>query len=288
MRKNLTGYAFIFPWLAGFVIFTALPFAVSIYLSLTRYNLMTEPAWVGLANYKNLFLNDPLFWKSLWVTLKYALVAIPLGIVAGVGLALLLDTNFPGVSLFRTIFYLPSIVPLVATSVVFIWILNPQVGLINGVLRNFGLQGPAWLLDRRWALWSLVLMSLWSVGGSMIIYLAGLKDIPTQLYEAALIDGAGLRQRIIHITLPMLTPVIFFNLVMGVIMTFQFFTQAYIMTRGGPDDSTLFFVLYLFFRAWQYLDIGYASAMAWVLFALVSVITGLLFKYHHRWVHYGS
>ena len=288
MKKNLVGYAFIAPWLIGFCLFTAFPFIASIYLSFTRYNVVSPPSWVGTANYRMLFTADPLFWKALQVTLYYALMAIPLGIVAGVALALLLNLEVKGMSVFRTIFFLPSIVPSVASSVVFIWILNPQTGLINGLLRNFGILGPAWLQDTAWAPRSLVMMSLWGVGGSMVIYLAGLKEIPTHLYEAAMIDGATAFHRMRHITLPMLTPVIFFNLVMGIIGTFQFFTEAYIMTQGGPEDSTLFYALYLFQRAWRYLDMGYASAMAWILFFVIMTVTGVVYRSQKRWVHYGE
>jgi multiple sugar transport system permease protein len=288
MKKDLVGYAFIGPWLLGFLIFTAYPFVASIGLSFTRYDIVSPPAWVGLANYRNLLTADPLFWKSLAVTLRYALLAVPLGIGAGVGLALLLNQEVRGISVFRTIFYLPSIVPSVATAVVFVWILNPQIGLVNGLLRQFGVVGPAWLENARWALWSLVFMSLWGAGGSMVIYLAGLKDIPRHLYEAAILDGAGAWQRTRAVTLPMLTPVIFFNLVMGVLGAFQYFTEAYIMTRGGPEDSTRFYALYLFDRAWRYLDMGYASAMAWILFLLVMVVTAILFRTQRRWVHYGA
>ena len=275
MRKqHVIGYAFISPWLIGFLVFVAGPFVVSIYLSFTRYEVVTSPVWVGLSN-----------------TLKYALVAVPVGIVAGVALALLLNLRVAGISVYRTIFYLPAIVPIVATSVVFVWLLNPQIGLVNQLLQALGVAPkncPAWLDSTRWAFWSLVFMSLWAVGGSMIIYLAGLKDIPVALYEAAVIDGASTWQRTRHITLPMLTPVIFFNLVMGTIGAFQYFTQAYIMTQGGPEDSTHFYALYLFNRAWRYLDMGYASAMAWILFVIVMVLTIIIFKTHRRWVHYGG
>jgi multiple sugar transport system permease protein len=205
-----------------------------------------------------------------------------------VGLALLLNADIRGMSVYRTLFFIPSIVPMVATSVVFIWILNPQIGLVNGILKKFGVVGPAWLADPKYAFWSLVMMGLWSVGGSMIIYLAGLKDVPPHLYEAAMIDGASSFQRLRHVTLPMITPVIFFNLVMGVIGAFQYFTQAYIMTSGGPEDSTMFYALYLFNRAWRYLDMGYASAMAWVLFIVIMICTGLIFKSQKKWVHYGG
>jgi multiple sugar transport system permease protein len=285
--KNRWGYFFIAPWLIGFVALVAIPFIASIYFSFTRYDIVSKPVWVGLANYKNMVSGDPLFWKSLWITLKYAVIAVPLGIVAGVALALLLNLPLPGMSVYRTIFYLPAIVPVVGTSVVFMWILNPQIGLINMLLRLLGVEGPAWLQDKTWAFWSLVGMSLWSVGGGMIIYLAGLKDIPRSLYEAAMIDGAGVVDRTRHITLPLLTPVIFFNLIMGVIGAFQEFTRAYMMTQGGPENSTMFYGLNLFNRSWRYLDMGYASAMAWVLFFIIMVLTALILKSHEKWVHYG-
>lgn len=281
------GFAFISPWLIGFFIFTLWPFVRSIYLSFTRYDILSAPEWVGLANYRALFFEDPTFWKSIEVTFKFAFVSIPLGILAGVSLALLLNLRIGGQAFYRTFFYVPSIVPVVATSVVFVWIMNPQIGLLNGLLRNVGVEGPNWLNDPNWALWSLVLVSLWGVGGSMVIYLAGLKDIPQSLYEAALVDGAKATTRLRHITLPMMTPVIFFNLVMGVIGTFQYFTNAFIMTGGGPQDATMFYSLYLFNRAWRYLDMGYASAMAWLLFLIIVVFTGVIFATQRRWVHYG-
>ena len=287
-RRDWVGYAFIAPWLIGFLLFTAGPFLASIYFSFTRYNVVTPPVWVGTANYEALFQQDPLFWKSLGVTFRYALVAVPLGVVIAVIMALFLNLNIKGIAVYRTIFFLPSIVPTVATSMIFLWILNPQIGLINGLLRSFGIIGPAWLADPNWAPWTLVFMALWGVGGSMVIYLAGLKDIPTYLYEAAILDGATAYRRMRLITLPLLTPVIFFNVVMGCIGAFQTFTQAFILTQGGPEDSTQFYALYLFNRAWRYGDMGYASAMAWNLFAIVAVVTSLLFRSQKRWVHYGS
>lgn len=286
MKRNWIGYLFISPWLVGFVCFTAFPFAASILLSFCRYDVVSPPLWVGLANYEVLLGEDPRFWHALGNTLFYAAVAVPLGLAAALALALLLSLELRGISVYRTIFFLPSIVPAVATSVVFVWILNPQIGLVNGLLEAFGVRGPAWLQDEHWAMWSLILMSVWGAGGTVIVYLAGLKDIPASLYEAALVDGAGSWARTRHITLPMLTPITFFNLIMGVIHAFQYFTQAYIMTQGGPADSTLFYALYLFLRAWRYLDMGYASAMAWVLFVIVAGVTWALFKTHRRWVHY--
>ncbi|MDF7822613.1 sugar ABC transporter permease [Pontiellaceae bacterium B12227] len=285
-REGLKGYLFIAPWLIGFFVFVLIPFIASIYLAFTDFDIISSPEWVGLDNYKRLFFDDPVFWKSLGVTLKYALIAVPLGTVVGVGLALLLNLDIRGIRFYRTAFYLPSIVPMVASCAVFSWVLNPQIGLMNSILRFIGIEGPAWLSSEPWAFYSLVMISLWSVGGSMIIYLAGLKNIPMSLYEAAVVDGANAWHRTIHITLPMLTPVIFFNVIMGTINAFQYFAQAYIMTQGGPEDSTSFYALYLFKRAWRYLDMGYASAMSWILFILVMSITVLLFKTHKKWVHY--
>jgi multiple sugar transport system permease protein len=287
-RRDLLGLAFISPWLIGFMAFTAWPFLRSIQLSFTRYDILRPPKWVGLANYQSLLVDDETFRTATWLTLKFAAVSVPLAIVAGVALALLLNSDVKGIALYRTIFFLPSIVPTVATTAIFVWILNPQIGLVNSLLNSVGIQGPAWLTDPKWALWSLMMMGLWGVGNSMVIYLAGLKDIPGYLYEAATVDGATAVQRLFKVTLPMLTPVIFFNLVMGVIGALQYFTQAYIMTSGGPGDSTRFYALYLFDRAWRYSDMGYASAMAWLLFLAVALLTFALFKTQKRWVHYAS
>lgn len=288
-RRNLVGYLFISPWLVGFIVFVAGPFLRSIFLSFTRYNIVTSPKWVGLANYRMLLTQDDLFWKSAWVTVKYALISVPLGIVVGVLLALLLNANVKGIAAFRTIFYLPSIVPVVATSAIFIWILNPTIGLVNQLLKVVHIQGPAWLKTAPWAFYGLVFMALWGVGGSMVIYLAGLKDIPNYLYEAATIDGANAFKKLRHVTLPMMTPVIFFNLVMGIIGAFQTFTQAYVVTPdGGPENSTYFYSLYLYNRAWKYLDMGYASAMAWVLFLVIVGLTAAVFRTQSKWVHYGA
>lgn len=287
-RRDWIGLAFVSPWLIGFLVFTLGPFLTSVYLSFTRYDVVSTPVWVGAANYRALLTDDPTFWKSLWVTIRYGLVAVPLGTIAAVGLAILLNLPVKGMSAFRTLFYLPSIVPTVATSTVFLWLLNPQLGLINTTLRRVGIEGPAWLVDPKWAPWTFVGMALYTVGGSMVIYLAGLKDIPAHLYEAAILDGAGGWKRLRLVTLPLLTPVIFFNVVMGVIGSFQVFTQAFILTNGGPEDSTMFYALYLYFRAWYYGDMGYASAMAWILFLLVVIVTSLLFASRRRWVHYGE
>jgi len=286
-RNNLAGWVLVSPVVVGLLVFTLYPFLASLALSFCEYDIFTPPRWVGVWNYETMLTRDPLFWKSLTNVLYYTALAVPLGIVMGVGLALLLDAKIKGLAVYRTLFFLPSIVPVVATSVLWIWLLNPQIGLVNTLLRLVGIEGPTWLASVAWSKPSLVFMGVWGVGGSMLIYLAGLKDIPASLYEAAVVDGANAWQRVRYVTLPMLTPVIFFNLVMGMIGAFQYFTQAYVMTQGGPLDSTRFYALHLFFEAFQYLKMGYASAMAWVLFIIVVGVTALLFRSQHRWVHYG-
>lgn len=285
-RSTRNGWLFISPWLIGFAAFTLFPFAASLYLSFCWYDGLKPPQWIGLENYQRLLLAEPLFWKAVYNTLYYTVFAVPLGILFGVALALLLNMKLRGMAAYRTLYFLPSIVPVVASSVVWMWLLNPQYGVINSLLRLVGVEGPGWLASPAWSKPALILMGLWGVGGAMVIYLAGLQNIPELLYEAAEIDGANAWQQMTHITLPMLTPVIFFNLVMGLIHAFQYFTQAYVMTRGGPVDSTLFYALYLFQQAFSYLNFGYASAMAWVLFVVVLALTLLVFRTHTKWVHY--
>ena len=285
-RQNRTGLLFLSPWLFGFLFLQLWPFLGSAWLSLTSYDLVSSPRYVGLENYRTLLGDDPAFWRSLMVTLRYAVVSVPLNVVVGVGLALLLNVEIRGQAIFRTLFYLPSILPQVATAVLFQWLLNPELGLVNGVLRLVGIEGPAWLGDPNWAPWTLVMLSVWGVGGAMVIYLAGLKDVPAYLYEAATLDGAGPWHRLRAITLPMLTPVIFFNVVMGLIGSFQAFTEAFVMTKGGPEGSTTFYALYLFQRAWSNLDMGYACAMAWVLFVVIATVTLFVFRSQRRWVNY--
>ncbi|MFC1734473.1 carbohydrate ABC transporter permease [Candidatus Hydrogenedentota bacterium] len=285
-RQSLVGWLFVSPWVLGFSLFVAFPFVVSFYFSFCEYNILTPPRWVGLRNYNDLFFHDPQFWKSLYNTVFYAAISVPLAIVFGVGLALLLSTNMRGMGFFRTVFYLPSIVPIVAQSILWIWLFNPQLGLINSILGAMGIDGPAWLASTEWSKPALIIMGLWGVGNAMLIYLAGLKDIPTSFYEAAEVDGANIWQRTRYIALPMLSPVIFFNAVMGIIYAFQYFTQAYIMTGGGPENSTTFTGLYIFQQAWSYLNMGYASAVAWILFVIIVTITYLVFRTHTKWVHY--
>lgn len=286
MRSSWRGWLFISPWLLGFTVFVAYPFLASLWLSFCRYDIVSPPVFIGGGNYRELFLHDARFWRALGNTIVYAALAVPLGLATAFLLALLLDRPLRGMAAWRSAFVLPHVVPVVASSTVFIWVLNPQIGLANALLDLVGIRGPAWLQDTAWAMPSLVLLSLWGVGGAVVTLLAALKDVPTSLYEAARVDGANALQRARHITLPMLTPVLFFNLVMGVIGAFQYFTPAYIMTGGGPEDATLVYGLYLFQRAWRYLDMGYASAMAWILFAVVAATTLALFSSQRRWVRY--
>jgi len=247
--------------------------------------VFSAPRFVGAKNYIEMFTNDPLFYKSLGNTLFMA-IGIPLSMAVGLGIALLLNYEIRGMAVYRTFFYLPAIMPAVAASILWMWIFNPQQGVLNTFLLRVGVSPPSWLQDKSWAKPALILMSLWSAGGGMIIWLAGLKGIPKHLYEAARIDGAGRIRQFWNITLPMLSPYIFFNMVMGLIHTFQIFTQAYIMTGGGPVDATLFYVYALFNNAFRYMRMGYASAMAWVLFAIVLGLTAIQLTLSKRWVHY--
>ncbi len=285
-RESLWGYFFIGPWVIGFIIFTAGPMLASLVLSLTHYDIASAPIFVGLDNYVKLFTGDPKFWHALRVTMTYAFIAIPLNLIFGFLVAYLLNLRVPGVAFWRTIYYLPSVMPGVATALLWGLLFNPRIGVINWLLSLVGIKGPGWLASPQWALPALILMSLWGVGGGMIIYLAGLQGIPTSLYEAAQIDGANRWQQLTRITLPLMSPVIFYNLVTGIIGTFQYFTDAYVLTGGGPVDATLFYNLYLYKQAFTYRNMGYASALAWVLFVIVLVFTLLVFKSSDLWVYY--
>ena len=281
-------YLCISPWLIGFLIWTAGPMIYSLYLSLTNWDLFTAPRWVGLDNYKDMFTDNPDFWQSLKVTAIYSFVSVPLSLAGALALAILLNSKVRGIAFFRTIFYLPSVLPSIAVAVLWIWVFNPAYGILNILLALVGINGPKWLGDPHWALPALILMSLWSLGGSVIIFLAGLKGISSTLYEAAELDGASKMQRLINITIPQLTPTIFFNLIMSIIGSFQVFTQAYAMTEGGPQQSTLFYMYYLFDMAFIKFRMGYASALAWVLFLIIMVFTLLVIRSSSIWVYYES
>ncbi|MGM0838422.1 sugar ABC transporter permease [Bacillus haimaensis] len=285
-REAITGYLFFSPGLIGLLVFMAGPILYSFYLSFTTYNIYEPPQWVGFKNYEIMLTEDPLFYKSLYNTLYYVGLSVPVNTAMGILLAVLMNQKVRGIRLFRTIYFLPSILSGVAVALLWQWILDPNFGLINTFLANFGISGPGWLLDEAWSKPSLVLMNLWAVGGSMIIYLAGLQGIPQSLYEAATVDGAGPIRKFINITLPMLTPTIFFNVVMGVLSGFQVFLQAFIMTGGGPNNSTMFFAFYLYNKAFKDLQLGYASAMAWILLLITLLCTLIIFKTSSRWVYY--
>ncbi|MCS7222139.1 MAG: sugar ABC transporter permease [Anaerolineae bacterium] len=286
LMRALEGYLFISPWIVGFLAFTAGPILASLVLSFFEWSLIRPPRFAGIDNYVKIFTADPLFWQSLKVTLIYVVVAIPLQLAFALFLAILLNQKVRLIPLFRTIFYLPSQVSAVAIAVIFLWIYHPELGLLNELLRYVGIKGPAWLISERWALPALIGMSLWSVGGAMIILLAGLQDVPQHLYEAASLDGAGEFAKFRFITLPMLSPVLFFNLVLGIIGGFQYFTQAYVMTRGGPLNATLFYALYLYLNAFNFLKMGYAAALAWILFVIMIVVTIWQLRLARHWVYY--
>jgi multiple sugar transport system permease protein len=273
------------PWIIGFIVFTGGPILFSIIISFCQFDILNPARFIGWENYRWMFTKDALFWKSLWNTV-YMIIGIPLGMALSLGIALLLNLKVRGIAVWRTFFYLPSIVPAVASSILWIWIFNPSAGLLNNALASIGITGPNWLQEETTSKPALILMGLWGAGGGMIIWLAGLKGISESYYEAAALDGATTWQQFVHITLPLLSPYIFFNLIMGLIGTFQIFTQAFIMTQGGPVDSTLFFAYHLFNNAFRYLQMGYAAAMAWVLFVIVFGLTVVQLKLQKHWVHY--
>ncbi|MCB0065034.1 MAG: sugar ABC transporter permease [Caldilineaceae bacterium] len=278
-------YIFILPWLIGFVLFTAGPMLGSLYISFTRWEIVTPSTWVGLDQYRRLFADDR-FYLSLWNTAYYVFLGVPLHLALALLAALAMNMNLRGIRIFRTLYYVPSLTPAVANSILWLWIFHPQWGLANGLLQAIGLEGLYWLQDPKLAKPSFIIMSFWTIGGQMVILLAGLKGIPQQLYEAAAIDGANTWNRFWNVTLPMLTPALFFNLIIAIIGAFQVFTQAYIMTEGGPNYATLFYLLYLYRMAFENFRMGYASAMAWVLFVIILFFTLIQFRLSDRWVFY--
>ncbi len=285
-REAIAGFLFVLPWIIGLLVFNVYPVLTSFYLSFTDYSVLQAPNWVGIENYQELFLNDPSVWIAVRNSAIYALLSVPIGLVVSFGLALLLNMRAAGIGIYRTLFYLPSVVPPVAAAIVFMVLFEPRAGLVNTLLRSIGLPAPAWFADPAWAKPGLVLLSLWSIGSSTLIFLAGLQEVPASLLEAASIDGAGPWQKLRHITLPMLSPVILFNLVMGVIYSFQVFTQAMVVggTSGDPIESTLMFMVLIYRSAFRYFKMGYASAQAVVLFAAVLIVTVLIFRTARLWV----
>ncbi len=287
LREELEAYLFLLPWILGFLVFLAGPLVASLYISLTNYNILQPPQLVGFANFGTMFTEDQLFLKSLRVTAVYTFVSVPLVVVSGYLVALLLNQNVRGLSVWRTIFYLPAVVSGVAVAVMWLWVFNPDAGVVNSVLRSMGIEGPRWFTDPDWALGTLIVTSLWGIGGGMVIYLAGMQGVPSHLYEACELDGGGAWHRFRYVTLPMTTPVIFFNLLIGIIGSWQVFTNAFVITNGGPANSTLFYVLYLYRQGWQYYKMGYASALAWILFFIILLFTLVVFK-SSGWVYYES
>jgi len=286
IREYIAFYLFASPWIIGLLVFTIGPMVASLYLSFTDYAVIDSPKWVGLDNYVHMFTDDPLVWQALRVTGMYSLGAIPLTLIVSFLIALLMHQRVYGVRVFRTIYYLPSVIAGVPVALLWMWILNPEFGLMNNFLRLFGIEGPKWLYSTTWVIPSFVLMSLWQIGVPMVVFLAGLQGIPIHLYEAAEIDGAGWWAKFRHVTLPMMSPVILFVMIGLIIDSFQTFTPAFLMTNGGPANASLFYGLYLYNNAFKWFKMGYASGLAWLMFLIILVLTGLVFRSSIRWVYY--
>jgi multiple sugar transport system permease protein len=285
-REARAGLVFVLPWLLGLLIFTAYPVLASVFFSFTDYSVTQAPNFVGLDNYRTMLFADPSIWRAVQNSLYYALFSVPLGLVLSLALAVLLNTRSVGIGVYRTLFYLPSLVPPIAGTIIFLVLFQPRGGLVNAVLGPLGLPHPAWFQDPDWSKPGLVLLSLWGVGSATVIFLAGLQEVPASLLDAAAIDGAGAWQKFWHVSLPLLSPVILFNLVMGVIYSFQVFSQALVVggTTGDPVESTLMFMVLIYRNAFRYFKMGYASAQAVVLFVVVLVVTLVIFRTARVWV----
>lgn len=287
--QNFYGYLFLTPWLLGFFGLFLGPGLYSLYLSLTKYDVLSPPAFIGFENYVKMFTDDPLFWPSIWRTVYYAGVGVPLGVVGSMFLAILLNNKIRALPAYRTLFFMPTLVPIVASVVLWKWLLNDDFGVVNQALRGLGMvDPPGWFGDRRWAIPSLIMMGLWQgIGGTrMIIFLAGLQGIPEELYDAASIDGAGSWEKLWNVTLPMLTPTIFFNMILGIIGGLQTFTAAFVATEGGPGFATWFFSLHLYKQAFDYWNMGYAASLAWFFAVIIVALTVWQMRLSTRWVFY--
>jgi multiple sugar transport system permease protein len=283
------------PAVLGFLIFSLGPMLSSLYLSFTKYDVVSPAQWVGLNNYFYLLAHDPAFWPSVKVTAIYAVVSVPLSLAIALLLAIMLNQPIFGRNVFRTVFFMPTLLPAAASGVVWVWIFDPRRGLLNHMLAKVGIAGPAWMQSTTWALPALIIVSLWGFGGAMIIFLAGLQEVPRQLYEAAELDGAGAWRKFFHVTLPMISPVLFFNLVMGIIGALKAFDLALVTSTaagagtgaqpGGPARATLLYTLYLYQKSFNYFHMGLGSAMAWMLFAIILLLTAINFILGKRWVH---
>ncbi len=287
-EETLAAWLAISPWVIGFLIFTLGPLVASLYFSMTDYDVLSPPEWVGLANYRELLTDDRLFPKAIRNTIIYAAIYVPLHVITALAVALLLNEARQWRGFFRTVFYLPSITPAVTTAYLWIWILNPNDGFVNRSLRFLHLPAPGWTVDPMWTKPTIVMSQLWHLGGAMIILLAGLKAIPPELYEAAKLDGADAWQRFRSVTLPMLSGVLFFIATISTIASLNVFTEGYVMfdKNGGPENSALFIVMYLFREGFSYFHMGYAAAIAWVLFLIITTITIIQFRLSKRWVYY--
>jgi multiple sugar transport system permease protein len=284
-RENIAGFLFISPWIIHFLLLIAFPMFFSLGLSFMKTDLFTGYDFTGTGNYQEM-VQDELFWKALQVTAYYTFTVVPLAVAVALSIALILNQDVKLLGLWRLLYYLPSVVSGVAVSILWQWLLNPRAGLVNEGLRLIGIEGPKWLYSEQWAVPGFVLMGLWGAGGNMLLYLAGLQGIPTALYEAAKIDGANAWHQFWHVTIPMLTPTIFFNVIMNIIGSFQVFTASYIMTQGGPNNATLTMVLYLYRMGFEHFKFGYASALAWVLFVIIMFFTILVIRSANFWVYY--
>jgi multiple sugar transport system permease protein len=286
------GYVFLLPWLVGLIVFFLGPIIMSFALSFTKYDVITPPEFIGLQNYQTAFGGDELFWPSIWRTFEYSIVVVPVGLLVSLGLALLLNRGLRGTSFFRTAFFTSTLTPAVALALLWSWILNPDIGPLNLALHYVGIQGPGWLADTGWAMPSVILINLWgSVGGNtMIIFLAGLQGVPQELYEAAALDGAAGWTRFRHVTLPMISPTFFFNLVLGVIGALKVFTTAFVVTNGngGPNYALWFFALHIYQQAFSFFKMGYASALAWIFVVILLVFTYFQVVLSRRWVYYAG
>jgi multiple sugar transport system permease protein len=292
-RDMMWGVLFITPWIIGFLCFTFYPTLMSLYYGFTKFSIVKTPEWIGLDNYVRLLTNDRLFLKTMGNTLYMVLIQVPLGIIISFITALILNMEVRGRAIYRTIYFLPTIVPPVAATLLWLWILNPQHGILNAGLEMIGMRSPSWFSDPKWSKPALILMALWGTGGSTVMYLAALQGVPKELYEAAMLDGASWLQRTLRITIPLVSPVTLFMAITGIIGTFQIFTTVYIVggtgsgsTSGSPQGSLLFYGLYLYANAFTYFKMGYAAAMAWILFLIILVITIIMIKTSAYWTHY--
>lgn len=288
-RRALWGYVFALPWILGLIIFWGGPILVSFYYSFTSYEVIGTPKWIGLNNFIRAFTNDPLFWPSLRRTFEFTILYAPTAIIGALLLATMLNQHLLGTNIYRTIFFMPHLIPAVALAVVWIYLLQPRLGPVNMVLRDLGIENPpAWLASQDTALLSLTMISVWAAvgGNTMLIFLAGLQGVPQELYEAADIDGASSLRKFWHVTLPLLTPTIFFNVVLIIIAALKVFNTAWVATKGGPSYATWFFALHIYQEAFQYFRLGYGSALAWVLAVILIFFTWLQVTFSRRWVHY--